>query len=107
MPAQENLILDEIMAVEEIGEFDTYECTIPDTHCYIANGILLHNSADIEGDLDSLIILSRERKRSISGEDVEGAFEPRTLIDVPASRYSSGGSTFLWAVDNECRFDEI
>lgn len=77
------------------------------TSAKIISGEDLKNSADVEGDLDSLIILSRERKRSMSGEDVEGAFEPRTLIDVPASRYSSGGSTFLWAVDSECRFDEI
>ena len=77
------------------------------TSAKIISGEDLKDSADVEGDLDSLIILSRERKRSISGEDVEGAFEPKTLIDVPSSRYSSGGSTFLWAVDAEARFDEI
>jgi len=77
------------------------------TNSKIISGEDLKNSSDIEGDLDILITLSRERKKSISGEEIEGAFESQTLIDIPACRYAPGGSTYLYANDAECRFDEL
>jgi hypothetical protein len=77
------------------------------TSAKIISGEDLKDSADIEGDADIIITMSRDRKRSIHGEDVEGSFDPKTLIDVPSCRFSAGGSTYLWANDAEARFEEM
>lgn len=77
------------------------------TSANVISGDDLKDSADVLGDLDILITLTRDRKKSMNGEEIEGAFEPKTLVDIPAVRYAAGGSTYLWANDAECRFDSI
>lgn len=41
-----NLIEDEIISIEELGEEITYDIEVSDDHLFLANGILTHNSAD-------------------------------------------------------------
>lgn len=67
----------------------------------------LKGSADIAGDADIILLLSREKKKSMNGEDTEGVFEPRCLVTAAKVRYAAGGSTFLWVDDACCRFSEI
>jgi len=104
-----NLVLDEILEIMEVGDRDTYDFSIPETHCYFANGILVHNSADIEGDSDSVILIHREPKaaneENYKGED--GNFAPETLIRVSKARYSSGGDCYLIMDDKQCRLTEV
>lgn len=50
---------DEIMAVQKVGQYDTYDFVIPDGHCFFANGVLVHNSSNLEEDSDSIILLYR------------------------------------------------
>lgn len=40
---QKNLHLDEIVGIEDVGIIQTYDFTIPKTHCFFANDILVHN----------------------------------------------------------------
>ncbi len=42
--AESDLYWDEIVAIEYVGEKQTYDLTIEDTHNFIANDILVHNS---------------------------------------------------------------
>jgi len=35
-----------IVSIESSGEEDVYDCTIPDVHCYSANGFLSHNCSE-------------------------------------------------------------
>jgi len=58
-----NLQNDEIMAIEECGECDTYDFVIPETHCFIANGIVVHNSGDLENNADIVLGLWRKDKQ--------------------------------------------
>jgi archaellum biogenesis ATPase FlaH len=77
------------------------------TGAKIIDGEDLKNSADISGDADIILIIHRERKKSMNGEEVEGNFEPKTLIVADKVRYSKGGSTFLIAHDDIARFEEL
>lgn len=52
---KESFCLDEIVSIEKVGRVHTYDLTIPDTHCFFANGILVHNSSDIEETADTLL----------------------------------------------------
>ncbi len=50
-----NFVLDEIVSIKDIGEIDTYDFSIPETNCFVANGVLVHNSLEEAADLVFLL----------------------------------------------------
>jgi hypothetical protein len=83
----QNLFLDEIMAIEDVGEREVFDIVMPNTHCYFANGILVHNSGDLEQDADNVIGIYRENKESevmelggLKGRDV-GTWQCEVTFD--------------------------
>jgi replicative DNA helicase len=58
MLATSDVSWDPIVSIESIGEQPVYDATVPGTHNFIANGVVLHNS--IEQDADMVILLHRE-----------------------------------------------
>ncbi len=58
MYATNDLLWDEVEAIEPLGEQDVYDATVMGTHNFIANGIATHNS--IEQDADMVLLLHRE-----------------------------------------------
>ena len=53
---EKSLILDEIVSVEDAGMQQTYDFTVPNTHCFIANGVLVHNSGEMEEVADLVFL---------------------------------------------------
>ena len=66
-----NLSLDEIVSIEEVGIIDTYDFTIPETHCFFANDILVHNS--LEEDSDIILLGHRNYEYTKNEEDIHHA----------------------------------
>jgi replicative DNA helicase len=58
MYATNDLLWDEVVAIEPLGEQDVYDATVMGNHNFIADGIATHNS--IEQDADMVILLHRE-----------------------------------------------
>lgn len=56
--AVNDLLWDEVVAIEPMGEQHVYDATVLGTHNFVANGIAVHNS--IEQDADMVILLHRE-----------------------------------------------
>ncbi len=56
--AVNDLLWDEVVAIEPMGEQQVFDATVLGTHNFIANGIAVHNS--IEQDADMVILLHRE-----------------------------------------------
>ncbi|MGZ4625847.1 MAG: replicative DNA helicase, partial [Kineosporiaceae bacterium] len=56
--AVNDVLWDEVVAVEAEGEEEVFDATVVGTHNFVANGIALHNS--IEQDADMVILLHRE-----------------------------------------------
>jgi len=56
--AVNDLLWDEVVSIELVGEKHVFDATVLDTHNFIANGIAVHNS--IEQDADMVILLHRE-----------------------------------------------
>ncbi len=56
--ASSDVFWDEVVAVEAIGEVPVYDATVPGTHNFVANGIVVHNS--IEQDADVVMFLYRD-----------------------------------------------
>jgi len=58
LTATNDVLWDEVVAVEPCGEQDVFDATVLGTHNFIADGIAVHNS--IEQDADMVILLHRE-----------------------------------------------
>jgi replicative DNA helicase len=56
--ATSDIYWDAIESIESLGEQPVFDATVEDTHNFIANGIVAHNS--IEQDADVVILLHRE-----------------------------------------------
>lgn len=56
--ATNDVIWDEVVSIESIGEHPTFDATVMGTHNFIANGISVKNS--IEQDADVVILLHRD-----------------------------------------------
>lgn len=56
--ATSDLHWDTVVSVESIGEQEVFDATVPGTHNFIADGIVVHNS--LEQDADIVILLHRE-----------------------------------------------
>jgi replicative DNA helicase len=57
MLATNDVFWDEVVEVTSLGDQDVYDATVPGTHNFVADGIVLHNS--IEQDADMVILLHR------------------------------------------------
>lgn len=68
----------------------------------------LKDSADIEGDSDTVILIHRDLKadamENIVGE--EGIFSPKTLIRVSKARWGPGGDHWMLMDDKRCKLME-
>ena len=58
--AQSDIFWDEIVAVTPLGEEEVFDATVPGTHNFVANDIIVHNS--IEQDADIVMFIHREDK---------------------------------------------
>jgi len=58
--AESDVFWDEIVSIEPLGVEDVYDLTIPGTHNFLANNIVVHNS--IEQDADVVMFIYREDK---------------------------------------------
>ncbi len=58
MLATNDILWEEVVAIEPSGEQDVFDATVLGSHNFIANGIAVHNS--IEQDADMVILLHRE-----------------------------------------------
>jgi replicative DNA helicase len=56
--ATDDVFWDRITAIEPLGERPVYDATVKETHNFLANGIVAHNS--LEQDSDMVILLHRE-----------------------------------------------
>jgi len=72
--AESDIFWDEIASITPVGEEDVYDATIPMTHNFVANDIIVHNSIEQDADIVSFIyrpeyyqILEDETGQSLKG----------------------------------------
>ncbi len=72
--AESDIFWDEIASITPLGEEDVYDATIPTTHNFVANDIIVHNSIEQDADIVSFIyrpeyyqILEDETGQSLKG----------------------------------------
>jgi replicative DNA helicase len=55
-----DIFWDRILKIDFFGEEDVYDLTVPETACWLADGIVSHNSGAIEQDADLILLIYRE-----------------------------------------------
>jgi replicative DNA helicase len=58
--AESDLFWDRVVSVDQDGEEDVYDLTVPGPACWLADGLVTHNSGQIEQDADLVMFIYRE-----------------------------------------------
>jgi replicative DNA helicase len=64
--ATSDMLWDRVVSIDPLGEEEVFDATVPDTHNFVANGIVVHNS--IEQDADVVIFLYRDGEQNPDSE---------------------------------------
>jgi replicative DNA helicase len=60
LAAESDVFWDRVVANESDGEEDVFDLTVPGPACWLADGVISHNSGQIEQDSDLVMFIYRE-----------------------------------------------
>jgi replicative DNA helicase len=83
--ARSDLFWDRVVAVEPAGEEEVYDLTVPGPACWLADGIVTHNSGQIEQDADLVIFIYRDEYYHAETTDRPGE------ADLIIAKHRNGG----------------
>jgi len=88
-----DLFWDKVKDVQLVGEEKVYDLTVPGTASWLADGIVSHNSGDIEQDTDKLLFIYRPEVYGKTKREKTGMYEGRdntNLAEIIIAKHRNG-----------------
>ncbi|MBV9170974.1 MAG: replicative DNA helicase [Chloroflexi bacterium] len=79
--AATDMCWDQVLAIEPDGSDDVYDMTVPGTHNFVANGLIVHNS--LEQDADVVLFIYRDEKYNPDSEK-------KGIADIIVAKHRNG-----------------
>ena len=103
--AGNDLYWDEIVTIEALGEQEVFDLTVPGPSCWLADGIVSHNSGAIEQDADMVNFIYRPEYYDIDQDQDGNSLKGVAKIIVAKNRHGELRDVQLRWVANQARFD--
>ncbi len=101
-PSRTDVDWDRIVAIDPVGHEDVFDLTVPGAECWLADGIVSHNSGALEQDSDVILFLYRAR---VYREDVPPEEENIAEVIIGKQRNGPIGTVKVVFLPQYARFE--
>jgi replicative DNA helicase len=87
--AESDVSWDSVVSIQEAGEEEVFDLTVPGTHSWLADGVVNHNSGAIEQDADVVMFIDRNTDPRAAEDDGERR-PPKGEAEVIVAKHRNG-----------------
>ena len=105
--AESDLFWDRVVEVVPDGEEEVFDLTVPGTACWLADGIVSHNSGAIEQDADVIMFLYRPEYYHGPTDKDGNSLEGKAEVIIGKQRNGATGTVSLQFIKEFTRFENF